>query len=103
MLFQVAAMLERAPEQDVLADEPAVIRPAPDEDAFNISREGDGWRVEGRRIERVAAMTYWEFEATTRRFQQILETMGISNALLEAGINNGDMVFIGDEELEWNE
>jgi GTP-binding protein len=103
MLFQVAAMLERAPEQSDLADEPAVIRPAPDEDAFSISREGDGWRVEGRRIERVAAMTYWEFEATTRRFQQILETMGISSALLEAGINNGDMVFIGDEELEWNE
>ena len=59
--------------------------------------------VEGRRIERVAAMTYWEFEATTRRFQQILETMGISDALEEAGIANGDMVHIGDQELEWTE
>jgi GTP-binding protein len=103
MLFQAAAMLESVPEQDVLDEVPAVIRPLPDEDAFSIRREGDGWRVEGRRIERVAAMTYWEFEATTRRFQQILETMGISNALLDAGINNGDMVFIGDEELEWSE
>ncbi|UCG26207.1 MAG: GTPase ObgE [Chloroflexota bacterium] len=103
MLFEVAALLENAPQQDALAEETATIRPAPDEDAFKISREEDGWRVEGRRIERVAAMTYWEFEATTRRFQQILETMGISNALLEAGIDSGDMVYIGEEVLEWSE
>ena len=103
MLLEVAAMLESTPKQDVLAEEPEVIRPAPDEDAFSIKREGDGWRVVGGRIERVAAMTYWEFEATTRRFQQILETMGISKALTEAGISDGDMVFIGDEVLEWSE
>jgi GTP-binding protein len=59
--------------------------------------------VEGRRIERVAAMTYWEFEATARRFQQILETMGISEALREAGIQVGDTVIIGEEVLEWGE
>ena len=103
MLFEVAAMLESAPEPDMPIEEPVVIRPMPDEDAFSISREGDGWRVKGKRIERLAAMTYWEFEATTRRFQQILETTGISSALLEAGINDGDMVFIGEEVLEWSE
>ena len=47
--------------------------------------------MKGQRIERVAAMTYWEFEATTRRFQQILEATGISDALVEAGIANGDI------------
>ena len=103
MLFEVAAMLEGAPDPNMRIEEPVVMRPTPDEDTFSISREGDGWRVKGQRIDRVAAMTYWEFEATTRRFQQILETMGISNALLEAGISDGDMVFIGDEVLEWSE
>jgi Obg family GTPase CgtA-like protein len=48
-------------------------------------------------------MTYWEFEATTRRFQQILEKMGISEALLAAGVSDGDTVYIGDETLEWSE
>ena len=44
-----------------------------------------------------------EFEATTRRFQQILESMGISKALNEAGVAEGDTVYIGDEVLEWGE
>ena len=103
MLYRVHEMLLAAPEPVQSIDEPYVLRPAPDEDAFTIDRLDDGWRVQGRRIERVAAMTYWEFEATTRRFQQILESMGISEALLEAGIASGDMVYIGDQELEWTE
>lgn len=103
MLNRVRRLLREAPEVDVLDSEPVVLRPEPDENAFVIHRTDDGWRVEGRRIERVAAMTYWEFEATTRRFQQILEAMGISEALEEAGIANGDKVYVGDEELEWSE
>jgi GTP-binding protein len=103
MLNRVQQMLRDMPEPEVMEQEPIVLRPEPDENAFVISRTDDGWRVEGRRIERVAAMTYWEFEATTRRFQQILETMGISEALEEAGITHGDMVHIGDQELEWTE
>ncbi|MGD8584779.1 MAG: GTPase ObgE [Chloroflexota bacterium] len=103
MLNRVRQILRDAPEDEALEQEPVVLRPEPDENTFFISRTDGGWRVEGRRIERVAAMTYWEFEATTRRFQQILEAMGISDALEEAGIAHGDMVFIGDQELEWTE
>jgi GTP-binding protein len=103
MLFRVREMVESAPETELSAREQVILRPEADEDAFFIRRTEAGWRVEGRRIERVAAMTYWEFEATTRRFQQILETMGISEALEEAGIVDGDMVYIGDQELEWSQ
>jgi GTP-binding protein len=103
MLYRVRELLLEAPEAELLEPEPIVLRPEADDDAFAISRTTDGWRVAGRRIERVAAMTYWEFEATTRRFQQILESMGISNALLEAGIASGDIVHIGDQELEWSD
>ncbi|MGH2536902.1 MAG: GTPase ObgE [Candidatus Promineifilaceae bacterium] len=101
MLFQLKAMLDAAPQKGPAEPGPVVIRPEPD--AFSISREGAGWRVRGRNIERVAAMTYWEFEATSRRFQQILERMGISEALIEAGVADGDSVYIGDEVLEWSE
>ena len=103
MLFRVYEMLQEAPEPEKVYADPVIIRPEPDEDTFVISRLDDGWRVQGQRIERVAAMTYWEFEATTRRFQQILETMGITDALIEAGIADGDIVYIGDHELEWTE
>ena len=59
--------------------------------------------MSGKSIERVAAMTYWEFEETTRRFQQILDSMGISKALIKAGVANGDTVHIGEETLEWSD
>ena len=65
--------------------------------------DGEGWRVSGASIERAAAMTYWEYDQSVRRFQRILETLGIDGALREAGVQVGDSVFIGDYELEWQD
>ncbi|MGQ9887005.1 MAG: GTPase ObgE [Aggregatilineales bacterium] len=75
-----------------------------DEFAFKITRESDGsFRVTGKRIERAAAMTYWDYDEAVARFQNILETMGITAALEQAGVQVGDTVFIGEFELEWTE
>ena len=103
MIFQVSKLLNEAPEP--LTDEAnmVLVGPPDDSESFRISRFADGWRVEGYNIERVAAMTYWEFEATTRRFQQILDKMGISTALKKAGIVSGETVYIGEEILEWSD
>ncbi|MFZ0547400.1 MAG: GTPase ObgE [Candidatus Promineifilaceae bacterium] len=101
--YKVKKLLDETPEPKPFSDEMVIIRPEPDETVFTIEPEEDGWRVSGKRIERIAAMTYWEFEATTRRFQQILESMGITKALNDAGIEPGDTVYIGDEVLEWSE
>lgn len=71
---------------------------------FTIQREGDGiFRVSGKRIERAAVMTHWDYEDAVLRFQNILETLGVSAALESAGVQVGDTVFIGDYELEWGE
>ncbi len=48
-------------------------------------------------------MTYWEHFQAVRRFQRLLEALGVDRALREAGIKNGDTVFIGDYELEWQD
>lgn len=104
MLYRVKQMLEEAPEPPAALDEDIVIiTPEEDEEEFSIERTPDGWRVHGKRIERIAAMTYFEFDATLNRFQFILEQMGISEALKEAGVQVGDTVYIGDEVLEWGE
>ncbi|NIP41566.1 MAG: Obg family GTPase CgtA, partial [Aliifodinibius sp.] len=63
----------------------------------------DGWRIRGKAIERAAAMTYWEYAQSRRRFQKILETIGIDTALRDAGVTNGDSIYIGDFELEWQD
>ena len=72
--------------------------------AFTISRAPDGsFRVAGKRIERAVAMTYWDYDQAVTRFQRILESMGVTAALEEAGVKPGDTVFIGDMELEWGD
>ena len=54
-------------------------------------------------IERSAAMTYWEHEGSLRRFQKLMEKLGVDEALRKAGIQEGDTVHVGDYELEWQE
>ncbi|WP_420632301.1 GTPase ObgE [Candidatus Leptofilum sp.] len=103
MLYRVRRMLDEAPPAKTRHDDEIAVIRAENEEGFSIEREGDGWRVRGKQIERVAAMTYFEFDATLLRFQKILDSMGISQALTEAGVTEGDLVYIGEEELEWGE
>jgi GTP-binding protein len=59
--------------------------------------------VRGRRIERIVVMTQWEYYDAVMRFQRILEALGVTQALRERGIEEGDTVRIGGKELEWSE
>jgi GTP-binding protein len=81
-----------------------VYRPKDDPKQFVITREdGDLWRVAGAGIERTAKMTYFEHSGSLRRFQKLMEVLGIEAALREAGVKDGDTVRIGDYELEWQD
>jgi GTP-binding protein len=68
-----------------------------------VEKTDEGWRVVGEAIERAAAMTYWEYDQSIRRFQRIMEALGIDKSLREAGVKNGDTVLIGEYELEWED
>lgn len=105
MLYAVRAMIDALPEPEpIVEDELVIIRPEADPDYFTIERiSHDEWRVHGDRIETIASQTYFEFDATARRFQRILDAMGITEALEDAGVKIGDMVHIGDESLEWQD
>jgi GTPase len=75
-----------------------------DEIPFTIEKIDDGeFRVLGKRIERAASMTYWDYEEAVMRFQKILETLGVTEALRQAGVQEGDTVYIGEHELEWSD
>jgi GTP-binding protein len=101
VLGRAAALLAEIPAAPPPVEVP-VFQPDEAEDgSFEIQREPGGWRVAGRRIERAAAMTYWEYDEAVMRFQRILEALGIRVALEEAGVENGDTVYIGEYELEW--
>lgn len=102
LIRRVFSLLEKYPRQEEEpAEEVPLFEPAPDEKHFEIAREEDGWRVRGVAIERAAAMTRWDLHESVMRFQRILDALGISQALEEAGVQDGDIVCIGDAELEW--
>jgi GTP-binding protein len=105
LLRLAASLLAELPPPPPLADVAPIAPLAPEADrSFTIEREPDGaWRVRGRRIERIVVMTRWEYYDAVMRFQRILEALGITQALRERGVEEGDTVRIGEKELEWSE
>jgi GTPase len=106
LLYRAAELLTlektKAAHQPEAAELP-VYRPESDPNEFEIERTSQGWRIHGEAIERAAAMTYWEYDQSVRRFQRILEKLGIDQALREGGVKSGDTVFVSDYELEWQD
>ena len=102
LLWKVMELLQTAPVFETEAEIP-IYRPEEDIHDFIVTKEPGGWRVSGKGIERAAAMTYWEYEGSLRRFQRLMEKIGLDEALREAGIQEGETVFIGDNELEWQD
>jgi GTP-binding protein len=103
MLYRVVQLLDSLPEEEeVPAEEMAVFRPPEEENDFSITIEGDAFRVQGRRVERLVGRTNWRYDESVRRLHRALERMGVTKAMEEAGVQKGDTVFIGDTELEWS-
>jgi GTP-binding protein len=75
----------------------------PLERGWQVVREPDGLRVQGRRIETAAARTDFTNEESRDRFQRTLERSGIDAELRRQGAASGTMVRIGRVELEWSE
>jgi GTP-binding protein len=106
LIGRVFQILDELPEPEPTPAEEMAVYGIEEEDplAFDIERlDAHEWRVSGERIERAAAMTYWEYQESIVRFQRILETLGIYQALIDQGVQQGDVVHIGDAELEWHD
>lgn len=109
LMRRAAAILREMPapvREAVDPDEPALTWPLPavDENEFSVEAEPDGaYRVRGVKIERLVAMTNFAQEEAVDRVQRVLDASGISEALIQAGVQNGDTVRIGRAELEWDD
>lgn len=102
VLWKAHELLQKAVEEPVKPETP-VYKPEEDPRDFKIVRENEGWRIVGKAIERAAEMTYWEHDGSRRRFQHLMEKLGVDDALRKAGVEEGDSVFVGENELEWQE
>jgi GTP-binding protein len=105
LLDHVAARLadlpapERTPRDETLAWPVPVV----DDRMFTIEPEGAGWRVRGKKIERLISMTNFAQPEALRRIERVLDASGISAALRNAGVEEGDPVYIEKAELIWSD
>jgi len=105
LLLKAAAKLAETPALEEVEAPMPVYRPQEDVTQFEIRREGaNEWRIVSAAIERSAKMTYWQHDGSLRRFQKLMEKLGVDEALRKVGVQEGDTVRIGEEyELEWQE
>ena len=111
LMRAVAARLRQLPRplEDVEpeAEEEVVVRPrhtASEEAHFEVAQESKRrYRVSGPRIERLVAMTDMNNPFALERLQKEMEKMGVTQSLRDAGVEAGDMVTIGRNELEWSD
>lgn len=82
--------------------------PEVDDESFTIDKaedtvegEPDVYRVHGRRVERMVAMTDVNSEEGVAYLQRNLGRVGVFEALERAGVQIGDTVQIGEWETEW--
>ena len=68
---------------------------------FTISREGTGFRVTGREVERWVLEADLEDEETVGRLQRRLVREGVERQLAAAGARRGDEVLIADKAFEF--
>jgi GTP-binding protein len=101
----VAELLAQQPKPPEPAPDTGVrvYRLAPEEDeGFHVEVVEAGlYRVRGKRVERMVAMTDLASEEGTTYLQKQLERLGVFEALEKAGVEVGDTVTIGAWETEW--
>jgi GTPase len=67
-----------------------------------VTRDADGaFRVHAPRLERLADRIDFSIDESVQRFQRDLERLGADAELRRGGVEDGDLVRIGDHELEW--
>ena len=84
-------------------DDGRILIGATEEDAgFQVEAGEEGlYRVRGRRVERMVAMTDLDSEEGVAHLQEQLKRLGVFEALERAGVQVGDTVNIGAWETEW--
>ncbi len=103
LLGRAYQLLQETPPPPAEEIQTPVFRPEPEEPVV-VERDYDGiWRVTNGKIERAVRRTPLNMDDALMRLHRYLEHQGVLSALRKAGVQEGDLVRIGDYELEWRE
>lgn len=87
-------------------DEFKVFRPhleIPDTKNFRVEKEGEGFRVSGKRIEQLAIMTDMSKKGAIFRMHDILMKIGAYREMKKLGGKDGEKIHIGERTFEYME
>jgi GTP-binding protein len=94
---------ERSRQAALLPEPESVIVP-PQIEELRVERLRSGsFRVHNKRSERAMSMTDMNSEEGLNRLQALLRRFGVTEALEKQGVVDGDVVFIGENELVWGD
>lgn len=104
LLFRVLEVIEEAEAAEASQ---VVITPLPkaarEPETWEVKRENTYWRVSGRKVERMVAMTALDNNEGVRHLHKRLDRMGVIASLQETGVKEGDTVVVGDYVFEFTE
>lgn len=100
LLYALVEILKSAPKPE---SEPIRIKlgESKAEEKWTVARDDEGFRVAGKGVVRMVAMTDFGNEEAVRHLHRRLSRMGVLEKLREEGAEEGDTVRIGDYELEY--
>jgi GTP-binding protein len=102
LVYAIAEALDEIPPEVAAPEVEETRFTVPEEESWEAEPEGQGlFVVRGKGIERLVAMTDMNNEAGVRRFQRILERMGVVARLRDLGATDGDTVRIGSTEFDF--
>jgi GTP-binding protein len=101
LMHAMADALQSVPSGDEITITPT-LRPA-DDTHWEVTQTDEGFRVTGKRIETMVAMTDLESRDAIRHLHRRLERMGVIDKLRKMGVEEGDSVEIGEIEFAFSD
>ena len=101
LMKHVSGLLDTLPVPEVLVCEDTFSSEALSDDNITVKRVNGAFVVAGKRVERIIDSTNFDDYESLQFFQRSLREIGVIDMLIDAGINEGDMVKIYEIEFEF--
>lgn len=103
LIKHVANVLKTLPKEDLIDIVDKKVYILEEKEGYTIEKEDGMFVIKGEPVERIMRRVNIADNESLYYFQKSLDELGVNQKLKEMGIKEGDIVKIGDYELEWED